>query len=226
MVHKPTLFELIGRSPIRPLQEHIKVVGQCAALLPDLIEAVFAEDQQAVEERSHQVFALEEQADTLKHDLRSHLPKSLFMPIDRRDLLEILDLQDAIADAAQDIAGLMLISNLSLPEVQQELVLKLSHRSLDAVKQADLVINELDELVATGFLGREAETVIKMVGELSQIESETDRMGIDLARAVINLEGEMSPVSILLWLKIIKMIGALADNAEGVGNRLHLLLAR
>ena len=40
----------------------------------------------------------------------------MFLPVDRRDLLEILDLQDSIADTAQDIAGMMFVRHMTLPE--------------------------------------------------------------------------------------------------------------
>ena len=226
MVHKPTISELFGRSPFKPLQEHMRVVGQCAAEVPAMFEAVFSGEDEVREAKVQEIFRLESEADSLKQELRSHLPKSIFMPVDRRDLLEILDLQDAIADTAQDIAGLVSVSKLNLPAEQQELVLRLSRRCTDAVKQADLIINELDELVATGFRGRESETVIAMVKELNKIESDTDQMGVDLTRAVIGMEGEMSAVAIMLWHETIKMIGGLADKAESVGNRLHLLIAR
>lgn len=226
MVHKPTISEIFGRSPFKPLQEHIRVVGQCASIVPAVFEAMFAGDDKRRDEKVNEIFKLEGEADTLKHELRSHLPKSIFMPIDRRDLLEILDLQDAIADTAQDIAGLVSVSKLTLPVEHQDIVLRLTRRCIDAVNQASVIINELDELVATGFRGRESEAVMAMTRELNKIESDTDQMGVDLTRTVIGLEGELSAVSIMLWHETIKMIGAMADNAESVGNRLHLLLAR
>ena len=41
-----------------------------------------------------EICRLESEADEIKNDIRGHLPKSIFMPVDRRDLLEILILQD------------------------------------------------------------------------------------------------------------------------------------
>ena len=38
------------------------------------------------------------------------------MPINRRDLLEMLDMQDTIADVAQDIVNLLNLRRMSLPE--------------------------------------------------------------------------------------------------------------
>jgi uncharacterized protein Yka (UPF0111/DUF47 family) len=36
----------------------------------------------------------------------------------------------------------------------------------------------------------------------------------------------MSPVSVMFWYRLIQWIGNLADNAEKVGDRLLLLIAR
>lgn len=43
----------------------------------------------------------------MKKALRHHLPRSLFMPMDRRDLLDVLLMQDKIINVAKDIAGLV-----------------------------------------------------------------------------------------------------------------------
>ena len=140
--------------------------------------------------------------------------------------MEILDLQDAIADKAQDIAGLFEERTMEMPEGLSNAVCNLVARVVDACDQSDKIINELDELIATGFRGRESDAVSEMVSELNDIESETDAMGATLARQVFALEGKMSSVSIILWYEIVQNIGHVADNAEKVGNRLRLLIAR
>lgn len=108
-------LSLFRRSPFKPMQEHIRVVRRCAGEVPSLIEAMVAGDRDAVEAAKDKIFILEKAADEIKNQLRSHLPASLLMPVDRRDLLEILHLQDAIADTAQDIAGLLVIRPLDVP---------------------------------------------------------------------------------------------------------------
>jgi predicted phosphate transport protein (TIGR00153 family) len=98
---------LFGRSPFKPVQEHMRTVKKCVGQVTKLFEALCAGDHKKVAEIKTKIFELENEADAIKNELRAHLPKSLFMPVDRRDLLEVLDLQDSIADTAQDIAGLL-----------------------------------------------------------------------------------------------------------------------
>ena len=99
-------MRLFGQSPFKPLQEHVRVVVTCANEVLPLFQAVKDNNLENVEKVRTRIYALENEADTIKNELRTHLPKSMFMPVDRRDLLEILDLQDSIADTAQDIAGI------------------------------------------------------------------------------------------------------------------------
>ena len=224
---RPTTFaSLFGQSPFKPMQEHIGVVVQCAGEVPALFEALCAGDQGKVAAVKDRIFELEEQADGIKNELRAHLPKSLMLPVDRRDLLEVLDMQDSIADTAQDIAGLLIERPMEVPEPLQEPLLALTRRCVDACNQSAKIINELDELVATGFRGRESERVSEMVDELNSIENDTDVMGMELTHRLFEVEDQMKPVSVIFWYQLIQWIGDLADYAEKVGNRLRLLLAR
>ena len=92
-------------------------------------------------------------------------------------------------------------------------------------QQALTAIQELDELLEMGFRGREVERVENMLDELGRIEGETDRLGLELTRTLFQHEEQMSPVSVMLWYRLIEWIGDLADHAEKVGNRLRLLIA-
>ena len=226
MVGRNQFASIFGRSPFKPMQEHMRVVARCAGEMPVLFEALCISDSAAVSAAKDRIFALEQEADDIKNELRAHLPKSLLMPVDRRDLLEVLDMQDSIADTAQDIAGFLVERPMEVPESLQEPLLKLVNRCVDACNQASAVIGELDELVETGFRGRESDKVFAMVDELGLIEDETDVMGMELTRELFAREDEMKPVSVVFWYQLIQWIGDLADYAEKIGNRLRLLLAR
>ncbi len=217
---------LFGRSPFKPMQEHMRTVKKCTAQMPKLFEALCDGDQEKLEAVKDKIFELENEADTIKNELRAHLPKSLFMPVDRRDLLEVLDLQDSIADTAQDIAGLLVERKMEVAKGMREPLLNLIQRTVDACNQATRIIERLDELVETGFRGPDSEAVIEMVEQLNKIESDTDQMGLELTRSLFEHEDDMKPVSVVFWYNLIIMIGELADYSEKVGNRLRLLLAR
>ena len=217
---------LFGKSPFKPIQSHMGIVTQCVAEVPGLFQALIDGDQEGLEKAKDAIFAKEQEADDLKNQLRNQLPKSLFMPVDRRDLLDVLAMQDSIADTAQDIAGLLMERNMEVLEEMKEPLMKLVGRCVDTCDSAAKVIQELDELVEMGFKGKEAERVEELVEELNKIEDETDELGMALAKSLFANEEKLGPVSVIFWYQLIQWIGDLADYAEKVGDRLRLLIAR
>ena len=226
MSPKSYLTGLFGRSPIRPLQEHMTKVYACVKQLRPLFTAVIAEDHEKVADTQEWIAQLEREADGLKKNLRLHLPTGLFMPVDRRDLLDVLMMQDAIANQAKDIAGLIVGRHMTLPKEMHELFLKYGDRCLDAVVQAQKVINELDELVETGFRGIEVEHVKSMIKELNHIESDTDRIQVKLRDILYGLEDDLRPTDVMFTYQLIERVGNVADYAQRVGSRLELVLAK
>ena len=217
---------LFGKSPFKPLQQHMRIVAECVTEVSPLFQALIDGDQAALEAQKNKIFEKEGEADKIKYELRSHLPKSLFMPVDRSDLLDLLLMQDAIANTAQDIAGILVERKMEVPAGMAEPLMALVNRCVDTCNQAHKIIENLDELVEIGFRGIEATQVAEMVAELSRIENETDNLGIELSRQLFAQEDSMKPVSVIFWYQLIQWIGDLADNAEKVGGDLLLLMAR
>ena len=220
------IASLLGKSPFKPLQAHMRIVNECTSHVPALFEALIAGDQAEVVKLKDLIFAKEQEADDLEHELRASLPKSLFLPVDRRDLLDLLNMQDCMANTAQDIAGLMIERDMTVPEGMAEPLRELVQRCVDVCNLATTIIEEMDELIEAGFSGREAASVLDMVEQLSAIEDETDEMGVKLTQILFAKEDEMKPVSVMFWYQMIQWIGDMADYAEKAGDRMRLLIAR
>jgi predicted phosphate transport protein (TIGR00153 family) len=220
------LVSLFGKSPFSPLKDHMEKAKACVERLQPLFSAVLAGDQKTGKKLVDEICQLESEADDIKDGVRDHLPKSMFLPIDRRDLLEILVLQDSIADTSQDIAVTLTLRKMSWhADLTKSLEELLTEVTKVCVHAAD-IIQEFDELVETSFGGKEAEKVLGMIDDLSTDETIADGVGITVARQLFAVETEMSPVDVMMWYRIFRQVGQLADTAEGIGNRLRLLLAK
>jgi predicted phosphate transport protein (TIGR00153 family) len=226
MRKKPQIATMFGKSPFKALQAHMGIVKECVLEVPLLFDALIKGESEALASLQEKIFAKEEEADVLVDELRIHLPRSLFMAVDRRDLLDLLKLQDNIADTAQDIAGLMMERDMSVPQEMVEPLQALVQRCVDACMHATTIVERIDELIETGFRGREASDVETMVEQLSSIEDETDQMGRDLVQLLFSIEDNMNPVSVMFWYQMIQWIGNLGDHAEDVGNQMRLLIAK
>ncbi len=220
------ISRIFGASPVRPLQAHIDKASKCAHKLPKFIKATYKGDWRKAAIQREKIVNLEHAADDLKRELRLNMPNSLFMPVARTDVLEMLSVQDRIANKSRDISGLIIGRKMVFPEHLQDLYLQFVERSLDAVKQAHKSVHELDELFESGFRGAMVDLVMEMTQELDQIENDSDSLQVELRAALFEVEQDLPPIDVMFLYKIIDWTGDLGDLAQRVGSRLHLLIAR
>ncbi len=225
MMRQKSVLDVFGRSPLRPLQQHMKKAQSCVAGLLVFYEAAKATEWSQAALAYDTVNELEHDADKLKADLRLHLPKSLLLPVSRSDVLALLSKQERLANRAKDIAGIVLGRRLCFPDDMQQAFSHYLHRAVDAVDKAAAAIDALDELFESGFRGQEVSLIETLLHELNAIEHETDTMQVDLRQQLFQRESSLPPVSVMFLYQIIDWVGYLADDAQQAGYQLQLLLA-
>jgi hypothetical protein len=219
-----TILSLFGRSPFAPLQSHMEVVSRCVHCLPDLLEALEQKDEEQLKELSEKISNLEHDADLIKNDIRNHLPKSLFLPIDRGNLLEILSIQDSIADKVEDVAVLVTLKPLELlPIFKQEFKLFLQ-KNIETFDEAKLIVKELHELVESSFGGLEAAKVRSMVDEVAYREHEVDIIQRQLLKNLFKTEDQLNYIGFHQWQRLIENIAAISNLSEKLAYRIRMTL--
>jgi hypothetical protein len=216
---------IFGNSPVMPLEKHVNIVYKAARELGEFFDAVFLQDWEKAEQSRNTITDLEHEADDLKKEIRLHLPKSLFMPVPREDLLQLLLVQDRIANRAKDVSGLVLGRRLQVPKAIADEFREFVARNVDAAKQARKSVRELDELFTSGFRGAEVTLVESLLEELDEIETDTDERQAALRWSLFKVEKELNPIDAIFLYQVIEMTGEIADMAERVGRRLELLLS-
>jgi predicted phosphate transport protein (TIGR00153 family) len=219
------ISKIFGASPVAPLQDHMETCFKAARELVTLFEFVAEGAWDKVAVSRARIVALEQEADQLKKQIRAQLPKSLFMPVPREDLLNLLWAQDQIANKARDVSGLVYGRRMEIPQVIQTDFLAYVSRNSDAAKKARKSIRELDELYETGFRGAEAVFVAELVEELDLIENDTDRMQAKIREGLFAIEKDLPPVDVMFLYRVIELTGEVGDMAERIGRRLELLLS-
>lgn len=220
------LSKIFGKSPVKPLQEHMAKVLTCVNELEPFTQALLSEDDAGLEKHYKKIVAIENEADKLKKELRLRLPTSLFMPIDRRDILEVLTMQDMVAGKTKDLTGLILRRKLRIPKELHKDFRKLVNKCTRAADQAYQVISELDELIETGFGKIERKRVGRMLLKLDGIEHQADSLEESLFTELFEIDNDMRAVHAMFLYKVIEETGKIADRAQRVGSRLQLMLAR
>ncbi len=215
---------LFIRSPFSPLQSHMEKVASCVAKVEDIFLAYSKKDYAGLNKLADEISKLEHAADMTKNEIRNNLPKGLFLAINRSDLLEILSLQDSIADKAEDIGILMTLKKLEpLDNLMQDLQ-KFIDKNLKLVYRVHQIIREIDELLQVSFGGKEAEKVQTMVDEVAYMEHEADILQRELLKKLYGMDDSIPYSSFSLWINILQTIAALGNLAEKLANRVRMLL--
>lgn len=220
------ISELFGKSPFGPLVQHTKKVHECVGLVRPLLEACVREDYEEVHRLQDAVSKLEYEADQIKHAIREQLPRRYFLPVSRADLDLFLHCQDAIADAAEDFAVILVIRNTKIhPELVEEFF-AFADQVLLVSRTLTEAADELEALAATSFGGAEAESVLARISGLGEGEWQADRMQRKLSQHIYRLEKELDVISILFYEKILLVLGSIANAAENTGELLRTMIVK
>jgi hypothetical protein len=216
---------MFAKSPFKPLVSHIDQVNECVNKIKPLFDAYSSKDYKKVEEIAKDISKVEYKADKIKTDIRQHLPQSIFLPVDKRDFMGLLSAQDDIADAVEDLAVLMRIKNIDVPEELCEPLMDLVMHVVGLANDACSMIRELEDLLEASFGGAEAEKVDEMASNLGTAEYEADKKQFLLAQKLFSLN-DLGAADLFLLNEVIKKLGGVADQSEKIGKTLHLFLSR
>jgi predicted phosphate transport protein (TIGR00153 family) len=219
------ISKLFGTSPVAPLQKHMSVCCSATAELTPFFKHAVAGEWAEVDESRSRIVEWEKNADALKHEIRRNIPKNMFMPVPRADLLDLLLVQDLMANKAREISGLVVGRRIEIPSAIRADFISYVSRNGDAAQKALDCVNELDELYETGFRGAEVSTVENLLRELDAIENETDDMQSRIRNELFEIEKNLPPVDVMFLYRVIGLVGEIGDVAERIGHRLELLLS-
>jgi predicted phosphate transport protein (TIGR00153 family) len=221
-----SIFNLFSKSPFGPIQRHMQLVHECVEALGKLLDAFTGEEGKDLESLASEVCELERKADVVKNDIRDTLPKSIFMPVDRRDLLEVVSNIDDIADTAEDVARLIALRKKPIPNQLKERFREFTGFVFSTEKMANEVVAKLDNLLASSFAGVEADRALDRIRLLGEEERNSDIAQETLLTELFELEDQFKPFDLYWWLKIFGKIGTIADKSQRMVNRLRLFMSK
>ncbi len=219
-----TFANLFGKSPFVPLQSHMRKVSECIDGLGELFQVFINGDHASIGEIARKISKTEHEADLVKNDIRDHLPRGLFLPVDRGKLMEILSTQDEIADTAENIGVLCNLKNLPVPDSMKDLFIEFCSETTSCFHLSRRVIEELDELLESGFGGVEADKVRELVHAVAVKEHEVDICQRKLLKIVFDSEDSLSHTQFYLWLRILSEIATISDLSENLADKVRTTL--
>lgn len=216
--------KLFGKSPFAPLQTHMDKVALCIKKLTEVFHILSEKKSDKIEKLVNDLCKLEHEADLTKNDIRNHLPKSSLFAIDRSHLLDILSLQDSIADKTEDIGILLTLKPLDSFDTLERDVLSFLNKNVEVFLSTHGIIAELDTLLESSFGGIEAQKVKVMVEATAHKEYEVDLLNKTLMKRLLSEGDKLPQTSFYLWIKLVEEIRLISCLSERLANRIRMVL--
>jgi predicted phosphate transport protein (TIGR00153 family) len=220
------LLETIPGSPYKVLQEHFKRVCKAVRKLDKMVKLYLEGNFTEAASVSVEISRLEREADELKRHLRATLPRKIFMPISKEDLLAILASNERIADTCQDVAQILDMRETKIPDGLHPLLERFLGHIIDAVDSLRDMMNHLERLLESTFAKVETNVIITLGHRVHEHEYKADSVNKELSRAIYALEGKESPMALVHLMRFTDVLDSVADNAENAALRMVLVVSK
>ena len=221
-----SILGMFAKSPFSGLQEHMDLGKKAAIALQNFLGSASVSDWGKASEYRKEIIDLEHAADDIKNQIRTHLPKSLFMSVSREDLLDLVYTMDGIPNTAKDISGIMIGRQMEIPNQIAEQFSAFVKAAIKAAKQASAAIEKVDEVRRGGFSSSDADLLQDLVAELEILEHENDDLEAALRNDFFEIEKDFPAVDVMFLYDIFNRIGSLADISQTAGHILIRLVSK
>lgn len=218
------LISVFMFSPFKGLQEHAEKVREGASKFKEAVRCYLTVGCEAFELLRHEVSDLEHAADVIKRRIRGHLPKGTLIVVDKFQLFDYLREEDKIIDVCEHV-----LDWLSFRPAD-----KISKDFRDGILfLLDTVVEPMDRLVQMLVDGRryfetfsekDRDIVKEHIRELRRNEGRADVLEATLKHDIFTKENDATTIFHLI--RLVEMLGEIADHAENAGDRMRSMIAR
>jgi predicted phosphate transport protein (TIGR00153 family) len=214
---------LFYKSPFENLKKHADKVKDCARVFSRAVACHIDKQCEEFDHLTEEVAKLESEADAIKRNIRGHMPRGIWMPVDKFAFFMYLREQDHVLDAVEE--ALYWLSYR--PEgVQEEVGDDLAY----LVESIIPAIEKLSPMVETAtdyFRSRLERTRLKVksiIRDVRQHEHEADLIERELKHKIFTEIKD--PLQVFHLIRLVETIGSIADHAQNASDMMRAMIAR
>jgi predicted phosphate transport protein (TIGR00153 family) len=211
------------KTPFDGLVEHAEKVREAVHKLKQAVNYYLEKDFSKFEELASQIITLENEADWIKGNVRNHLPRGVYIPVDKGALLSCLKEQDAIIDACEDAVIWLQFRKSEISQEMKDEIKKYLFSIVNITEDLEIMIKDVHRLI-TSLSISERKSIKDKIKGIHFEEEETDKMEKNLIKNIFSSEG--APMNTYHLIHVIFILGRIADHAENVADSLRVMLAR
>lgn len=211
-------------SPFSGIEEHAEKVKECAWAFQQAIECFISKKCKTFEELRQDVSRLESEADAIKRRIRGHLPIGTLMPVSKFQLFRFLREQDGVLDAVEDaLDWISYRSDPGLPETLEKDFFQLVDAVVESIEEMTKMVSEARSYFRN-YNENQRIKIKNIIRTLRQQEHDADKVEDTLKGKVFHLD--IDAVSVYHLIRLVEIVGSIADHAENAGDMMRAMLAK
>jgi uncharacterized protein len=217
-------LSLFLTSPFDGIQEHAEKVQECAWAFQQAVECYLTSQCQTFDELRQEVVRLESEADAIKRRIRGHLPIGTLMPVSKFQLFRYLREQDGVLDSVEDALDWISFRQVpGFPKALNKDFFLLVDAVVDPIEELSKMAREARSYFQT-FNEKQRTKVKSIIRNLRHQEHEADKLEDLLKSKLFNLD--IDAVSVYHSIRLVEIVGSIADHAENTGDMMRAMLAK
>ncbi|MEF2145762.1 MAG: DUF47 family protein [Desulfovibrionaceae bacterium] len=218
------LFGLLSRnSPMDGLVEHYDKISECISIINNSLECYITGGScREMEDLAEAIQHVERQADDIKRRIRNHLPRQVFMAVEKVLFLNYTNKQDNILDSAEDALEWLAMRHLEVPVTYQKALVSI----VDGVDRATTLLGPAlratIDLVHGTSIDREGTK--DTYRQVRTVRSEVRAMARALTRDIYNSDLDFKDIYQLIHF--VDCLNEMAHNCSSCTDALRAMIAR
>jgi len=211
------------KSPFDGLKEHSEKVSYGIKKLEQALVSYLSGNFEEFKKIGEEVLKVENEADWIKGSIRNHLPKGIFMPVDKITFLNCLKEQDTILDIAEDIVVWLELRETRISEDLKNKISDYLKKVTEMVFSLEELLKDIKKLIVS-LSPKERKKIKEKLKNFHVEEEIIDRMERELIRGLFSKETDS--MKFFHLSHVIFLIAHIADKVENVSDYLRVMLAK
>ncbi len=220
------LTDTLPQSPYKMLMAHFDRVQLCVENLSEMFDLYLKCEFDKASELSVKISHYEHEADQIKVHMRHSLPRMIFMPISRQEMLDLLTDNERIADKAQDVAQSLDLRQTRIPKELHADILAFVGHVVGSVRALKHMLDHLGKLMESSFARSEIQKVIETGHLVHEGEYKADAVNKQLAKKIYALEDKESTMALIHLMRVLRTLDSVADHAENSALRMVVIASK
>lgn len=205
------------RNAVRDLvMNHMACVRMAIRSFANACEALFKDrNVERACELAQETHRAEGNADDIRRKVARELVSGAMMPSSRRQVLELVEQVDSLANAAEAALDQLISQTMTVPD-------ELAQAALEIVRETALIWDEVEDAIRALFAGNATET-LNCADRIERAEARVDHIERAILKSTFDSSLELAQK--LQIADLIKNLVTISDRAEDLADRLALIVA-